>query len=86
MRIGRGVKWRPAVAMNWMAPPPDRDHPAISVEVGDMDIDGVPSSRDIVLYLINKGYQPYEHIDGSIVRHQPKDRYEYGDLLFLWES
>jgi FkbM family methyltransferase len=64
----------------------NRCRPLISVEVGDMDIDGVHPSKDIVLFLMKKGYQPYEHSGGSIVKHQPKERYEYGDLLFLWES
>ena len=63
----------------------NRCHPAISVEVGDMDVEGVPSSRDLVLYLANKGYHPFEFSGGRIIRHQLKERYEYGDILFLPE-
>ena len=34
----------------------DRCRPMISIEVGDMDIEGVLPSRDLVVYLIKKGY------------------------------
>ena len=60
--------------------------PIISVEVGDMDIAGVRPSKDIVHFLVENGYQPYEHNDGEIAKHTTKDRYEYRDLLFLPES
>jgi hypothetical protein len=63
-----------------------RFRPVVSVEVGDMDIDGVRPSKDIVRFLVEKGYQPYEHSGGSIVKHEPIDRYEYRDLLFLPEN
>ena len=57
--------------------------PIMSVEVGDMDIEGVHLSKDIVRFLVDRGYKPYEHRDGSIVEHTPQERYEYGDLFFL---
>ena len=60
-----------------------RCRPIMSVEVGDMDIEGVPRSKDLVVYLVGKGYQPFEHTDGSISKHQPRERYGYEDLLFL---
>ena len=60
--------------------------PLICVEVGDMDIDGVPLSKDIVGLLVDKGYQAYEYSGGNIVKHRPKERYEHGDILFLPES
>ena len=63
-----------------------RCRPLISVEVGDMEIDGIPASKDIVRFLMEKGYQPYEHSSGSIVKHRPKERYEYDDILFLPQS
>jgi FkbM family methyltransferase len=45
--------------------------PVISVEVDDMDIAGVPLSKDIVRFLVDRGYQPF------------KNRYQHGDLFFL---
>ena len=60
--------------------------PIISVEVGDMDIEGVRPSKDIVHFLVENGYQPYEYSDGEMAKHTAKDRYEYRDLLFLPKS
>ena len=57
--------------------------PFVCVEVGDMDIYGVRHSKDIVSFLLDHGYQPYEHREGDIVQHQPQERYEHGDVLFL---
>lgn len=64
----------------------NRRRPLICVEVGDMDIDGVRPSKDIVRFLVERGYQPYEYRGGCIATHTPKERYEYGDILFLPES
>jgi len=60
-----------------------RHKPVMSVEVGDMDIAGVPLSKDIVQFLVDRGYEPFEHRDGSIVAHRPQERYKHGDLFFL---
>lgn len=59
--------------------------PIISIEVGDMDIEGVKSSRDCIQYLIESGYQPYEYKEGCIIRHKLKERYSYDNILFLPE-
>jgi FkbM family methyltransferase len=61
----------------------NRCRPIISVEVGDMDIEGVISCRELVLYLLEKGYWAYEFDGNGIAKHQPKDRYEYDNILFL---
>lgn len=60
-----------------------KHHPTLSVEVGDMDIPGVPPSKDIVRFLQDRDYAPYEHVDGEFVAHEPRERYEHGDLYFL---
>lgn len=60
--------------------------PIISIEVGDMDIEGVLPSRELVLYLVNKRYHAYEFRDSRIVEHQLRERYEYDNILFLPES
>ena len=62
-----------------------RFHPIISVEVGDMGIEGVPLSKEIVRFLMEKGYQPYEYRDGDIIVHQPQERYDHNDLFFIPE-
>ena len=60
-----------------------RNHPVISVEVGDMDIDGVIPCRDLVIDLISKGYDAYEFSGGQVVKHQLKEHYGYDNILFL---
>jgi len=57
--------------------------PAVSVEVGDMDIEGVPPSRELIEFLSNQGYRAYDFGSGGIVRHQLRNRYEYSNILFL---
>ena len=64
----------------------ERFRPMISIEVGDMDIEGVLPCRELVSYLVERGYQAYEFGDGGIVKHQLRERYEYDKILFLPES
>lgn len=64
----------------------NRCWPMISIEVGDHNIEGVPASRDLVLYLNNKRYHAYEFSGGGIVRHQLREEYEYDNILFLPEN
>lgn len=59
-------------------------HPMISVEVGDIGVKNVSTSRDLIVYLINKSYQPYECKDGKILQHDLKNAtYQYDNILFL---
>ena len=57
--------------------------PIVSLEVGDMNIKGVVCSRDLVLHMINRGYQPLEYKGGEIREHTPLERYGYDNILFL---
>lgn len=59
--------------------------PNLIVEVGDFGIDGVPESREIVSWLQNFGYRPYEVSRGGIVAHQARADYRYQNLLFMPE-
>ena len=59
-------------------------HPIISIEVGDLDVKDVPTSKELITYLINKGYKPYEFRDSSILPHTIKnEQYQYHNILFL---
>lgn len=60
--------------------------PMISIEVGEMDIEGVIPCKDLVMYLVNKGYDAFEFNGGRIVKHQLRERYEYDNILFLPSS
>ena len=58
--------------------------PGIIVEVGDVDGTAPSSSsREIVEWLKEQGYDAYEACGGELVLHEAKERYEYGNLLFL---
>lgn len=59
-------------------------HPIISIEVGDIGVKGIPTSRDLINFLINKGYQPYEFKEGEILQHAVNNEpYRYDNILFL---
>jgi len=61
-------------------------HPMISIEVGDMGVKGIPTSKDLINFLVNKSYQPYEFKDGKILKHAlKKNQYPYDNILFLAE-
>lgn len=61
-------------------------HPIITIEVGDIGMKGVPTSKDLINFLVNKSYQPYEFKDGKILQHAlKKNQYPYDNILFLPE-
>jgi FkbM family methyltransferase len=64
----------------------ERNRPIVSVEVGDMDIECVPSSAELIDYLTTKGYKPYEFVAGVFAAHKIKPRYTYDNIFFLPES
>jgi len=57
--------------------------PIISVEVGDVDIEGVADSKDLVKRLLDRGYRALEHSEGQIREHRVRERYEYDNILFI---
>ena len=57
--------------------------PMITLEVGDEAIAGVCSTRELIKYLTEKGYKPFEYRGGKVVEHGLRDHYEYDNLLFL---
>jgi hypothetical protein len=57
--------------------------PIITLEVGDMNLTNVEPSRDLITFLIKKGYEPYEFNGQSIVRHEVRNEYSYDNILFL---
>lgn len=57
--------------------------PTITVEVGDVGLDGVVPSKQLVEHLLARGYRAMEYKDGQIREHQLRDRYGYDNILFL---
>ena len=51
--------------------------------MGDFDLPGVARSVELVEWLSRRGYVAYECSRGDIVRHQVRDTYTYGNLLFV---
>jgi hypothetical protein len=60
--------------------------PAVTIEVGDHDLRGVSDSATVVRHLIDRGYVAREWRDGGLQEHAPRDRYGYGNLLFVAEG
>ena len=59
-------------------------HPMISIEVGDLAVKDVPTSKDLINFLVNKGYQPYEFKERKKLHHAPiNEQYQYDNILFL---
>jgi FkbM family methyltransferase len=56
--------------------------PGIILEVGDVTGSDASTSRDIITWLGNHGYDAYEAKGDTIVPHESRDRYEYGNLFF----
>jgi FkbM family methyltransferase len=64
-----------------------RWRPALSLEVGDVDGAEAPcTSRELISYLLERGYQAFQHRSGRIEPHLAKDRYTYDNLLFIANS
>jgi FkbM family methyltransferase len=57
--------------------------PALTLEVGDLGGPDMRPSCDVVRAILSKGYAGYEVHDSQLIEHQPRNRYEYTNLLFL---
>jgi FkbM family methyltransferase len=60
-----------------------RHRPLFSLEVGDMDLEGIRSSKDLVTLAMSFDYTPIEYRDGMLVPHQIRERYMYDNILFV---
>lgn len=60
-------------------------HPIISIEVGDYEVEGIPRSKELNLYLMDYGYEPYVYnvSEEKIIKHKLKERYTYDNILFM---
>jgi FkbM family methyltransferase len=57
--------------------------PAIVLEVGDFDFPNIPKSIELIKYLCDFDYEPYEVQNSKLVPHVIKNIYKYGNILFL---
>ncbi len=57
--------------------------PLLCIELGDLGINGVISSRKLIEFLMNNySYKPYEIKDGKLSLHKLKVNYRYTNLFF----
>ena len=60
--------------------------PRIILEVGDFNLSDVVQSTKLVEWLRSRGYNPYEFVQGNVIRHNTRATYSYGNLLFVHEE
>jgi len=61
-----------------------RDHPRIILETGDFGLEGVPKTDDLIGWLREFGYKPYEIGRDNILRPASAKKFDFvgGNLLF----
>jgi len=62
------------------------DRPVVTVEVGDFDVAGVPTSAELLQSVMAHGYRPFEFDAGVIRPHALKDLYSYDNILLVPEE
>lgn len=65
--------------MKWVLNEP---RPFVTLEVGDFDLPDVPRSSQLVEAMTSNGYVAFEHVDGRLRVHRPRQTYGYDNLLF----
>ena len=59
-------------------------HPLISIEIGDMGIENIPKSSELIELLINKNYKPYIYNSSIIKNYDKMDiSCKYDNMLFV---
>jgi FkbM family methyltransferase len=61
----------------------EQHHPILSLEIGDYNLPGVPSSAELIQSIVAQGYDAFEYRDGTFVRHRLADSYSYDNLIFM---
>jgi FkbM family methyltransferase len=61
----------------------EQHHPILSLEVGDYNLPGVPSSAELIRSIIEQGYDAFEYRDGTLVKHRLANCYDYDNLIFM---
>jgi len=58
--------------------------PIISIEVGDINVNRAPGSRELMSSIIKKGYDAHKFGNGGILPHYfIHEKYQYDNVLFL---
>jgi FkbM family methyltransferase len=57
--------------------------PIVTLEVGDMGIGEAISSKNLIAYMLERGYQALEFKNGRIENHILSDNYDYSNIFFI---
>lgn len=57
--------------------------PIISLEVGDIGVEGFPDSSTCVRYILDKKYSAYEIENGKLKAHDLREHYSHMNLIFV---
>ena len=57
--------------------------PVLCIELGDLGVKGAKKSIEVVKYLLNYSYEPFEFKKNKFIRHEIKKNYAYTNLLFI---
>lgn len=60
--------------------------PKITLEVGDFGVEDAPASRSVLEWVIDRGYEPYEYVNGRIQAHELRETYGYDNILLVANS
>jgi hypothetical protein len=60
----------------------ERGVPLLTIETGDYDVAGAPTTRECIRYLSALGYRAFEFKAGRLVPHHGRSAYRYGNLYF----
>lgn len=57
--------------------------PVLCIELGDLGVEGAKKSIEVVKYLLNYCYEPFEFKKNKFIKHEIKKNYAYTNLLFI---
>lgn len=69
--------------LNGMRQTLERLRPALAIEVGDFQLEGVPTSREVITRLLGEGYVAYSVGADGLVPHKLQESYAPGNLVLL---
>jgi FkbM family methyltransferase len=60
----------------------EQHHPILSLEIGDYNLPGVPSSAELIRSVVEQGYDAFEYRDGTFIKHHLANSYDYDNMIF----
>lgn len=60
----------------------EQHHPILSIEIGDYNLPGVPTSVELIRSVLALGYDAWQYRNGRLEPHRLANSYGYDNLLF----